>query len=97
MRRPSLGLNPGNEQEQASVRLLMGVALYAYIYTYPYTNWFNQQDSLQRMNQTALVFFSAALLLLSSIWVWPQKSILRRVVGMCMDVGMVTYRQNKPK
>ncbi|MFA7656491.1 ATP-binding protein [Acidithiobacillus thiooxidans] len=91
MRRPSLGMNPGNEQEQASLRLLMGVVLYTYIYTYPYANWFNRHDGLQILNQAAWVFFSAALLLLASIWIWPQKSILRRVVGMCVDIGMVTY------
>ncbi|MBU2843940.1 ATP-binding protein, partial [Acidithiobacillus thiooxidans] len=91
MRRPSLGMNPGNEQEQASLRLLMGGVLYTYIYTYPYANWFNRHDGLQILNQAAWVFFSAALLLLASIWIWPQKSILRRVVGMCVDIGMVTY------
>ncbi|PKY09932.1 hypothetical protein B1757_11565 [Acidithiobacillus marinus] len=91
MRSPRPGLNPGNEQEQASIRLLMGGVLYLYIYTYPYGTWFNQAGGWQILNQAALVFFAAASLLLVTIWIWPQKSPLRRTIGMCIDVGIVTY------
>ena len=91
MRAPRPGLNPGNEQEQASIRLLMGVVLYAYIYTYPYGTWFNHADGMHILNQAALGFFAAALLIIASFRIWPQPSPLRRMLGMCLDVGIATY------
>ncbi|WP_428607824.1 ATP-binding protein [Sedimenticola sp.] len=81
-----LNNRPDSEHEQAAVRIVIQVVLLVYILASgPFTN-----EALQEW-YFVLAFISCFILLAStlfiSILVWPEKSPLRRVIGIFADIS----------
>ncbi len=81
---------PDSEHEQAAIRLMIGLLAFFYLF------WFARQDGLTDETETQVLTVAAAFLLFSvgiilAIFLSPQISQIRRVLGMVADLSATTY------
>jgi two-component system, sensor histidine kinase RpfC len=88
--REKLARRPDSEHEQALVRIGVIVAVSIYLY---YT--FRADGLIAPMERRALLvcalFFAFSILLFCAILARPEKSPVRRVLGMFADIGTTSY------
>jgi two-component system sensor histidine kinase RpfC len=82
---------PDTEPEQAVVRVCVGVVVLAYL---SFGGVFTQaaEDAMSSTHRVVgLSFLACALLILAAVIAHPHRSVLRRLLGMGVDVGFTTY------
>lgn len=80
-----------SEHEQAMVRIVISLLVYAYMFSYPYTSWFKTFTALSTVRISAAIFIAFSIILLISIIIWPGKSASRRILGMIGDLGILSF------
>ena len=79
------------EHEQALLRLLIGIALFAYLLpdaTKHSTEWVYASRAYMIV---MAAFMLASFAVLTSIFIWPQPSPARRVIANALDVVTITF------
>jgi len=80
---------PGREHEQALLRLVLGTAALLYLLL-PYTGFIGA-----RAYPTALevvgAYLGFALVMLASVVAWPRAAVARRIIGLAVDLGTLSY------
>jgi len=86
-----LPLPRDTEREQATLRFVITAIVFAYLYTAgAFTDW--RDDAGTLFNLCFLASFLAfSLLLLCLIVLQPRSSTVRRIIGMCADLGATSY------
>ena len=88
--RERLKNRPDSEHEQAILRLVIGLAIFAYLYFA--VSWDGTiQPAEWVFLVTCLLLIAPALVILLSTIISPHSSPLRRFIGMGLDLGATTY------
>jgi len=82
---------PDTEPEQAIIRVCIGLLVLGYLYGGGvFTS--GPTDHLAGLHRVVgLVFLSCSVLLLAAIIARPRRSVVRRLLGMGIDIGFTTY------
>ena len=80
-----------SEHEQAIVRMVIGLLVYAYMFSYPYTSWFKTSAALSIVRISAAIFITFSITLFISVIIWPGRSPSRRILGMVVDLGTLSF------
>ena len=82
---------PDTEPEQAIVRVCIGVLVLTYLYgggVFAHAS----PDPLSAMHRiVGLAFLASSVAVLAAVIAWPFRSVLRRALGMAVDIGFTTY------
>ncbi len=89
--RQRLAGRPDSEHEQATIRVVIGLLVAAYLSS----PWFGSRvvdpKALMIVEVGVAVFIAASLLILLTIVLQPGKSAVRRLVGITLDLGATSY------
>lgn len=80
-----------SEHEQAIVRMVIGLLVYIYLFSSAYVSLLKNPRHLFTLQISAIIFIAFAIILFISIIVWPDKSPLRRILGMSGDLGGISF------
>jgi two-component system sensor histidine kinase RpfC len=82
---------PDTEPEQAILRVCIGVLVLTYLYgggVFEHASL----DPLTAMHRiVGLIFLASSVAVLGAVIAWPNRSVLRRALGMAVDIGFTTY------
>lgn len=88
--RQRLKNRPDSEHEQATLRLVIGLAIFSYLYFA--VSWDGKiQPAEWEFLLTCLLLIAPALIILLSTIISPRTSAIRRFIGMALDLGATTY------
>ncbi len=85
----SLKNRADSEHEQVLVRL--GLAIFALVFLLVSYAVAGETETRVEMITAALFYMAFSVSLAIALWFSPQPSVLRRVLGICTDMGIVTY------
>ena len=80
-----------SEHEQAIIRMVIGLLVYVYMFSYPYTSWFKTSAALSIVRISAAIFIAFSIVLFISVIIWPGRSPSRRILGMIGDFGTLSF------
>jgi len=82
---------PDTEPEQAIIRVCIGLLVLAYLYgggVFAH----GSPDAMSATHRVVgLAFLSSSVVILAAVVAWPRRSVLRRLLGMGVDIGFTTY------
>ena len=78
-----------SEHEQVLARIFIGSAYLGYVFYLLLSG--RLESDVSHILVIALLFVMTAFIMFSAIVVWPAISVPRRVFGMCLDLGVLTY------
>lgn len=87
--RRRLSVRPDSEHEQALIRLLLGLLLAAWVFS-PWLG-VGEADLRSGLQLTVAVFIGGGALLLGLAVLSSTASVVRRVLGMLLDLGTTSY------
>jgi two-component system sensor histidine kinase RpfC len=88
--REKLKKRPDSEHEQAAIRIIIGFAIIAYLFLAPSPNNGLQKYELKLLLPVA-IFIPLALAIFIGILIKPASSVVRRSMGMVIDISYATY------
>jgi two-component system, sensor histidine kinase RpfC len=88
--RQRLKQRPDSEHEQALLRLVIGIVAVTYLCFAIYRDGGIQQNEWEYLI-ISLLFIPVSLAILISIIIRPDASVLRRLLGIAIDIGFTTY------
>jgi len=88
--RERLKKRPDSEHEQASIRLIFGAAIFFYLKIAILWDGVIQPDEWEFLIASA-IFILFSLIILLGILIRPGTSVVRRFVGMAIDLGFTSY------
>lgn len=80
-----------SEHEQALIRVVIGIFVALYVYSPLYTQGLSRPLALVSAQLALGLFLGLSLLIFLAIIIWPEKSVIRRLLGMVADLGTTTY------
>jgi len=82
---------PDTEPEQAGIRVIIGILVLVYLYGRGVFEPASLDPMVTTHRWVGFIFFLSALLLLGDILIRPRVSVVRRLLGMMVDIGFTTY------
>ncbi len=82
---------PDTEPEQAIVRVCIGLLVLAYLYGGGVFAHGSPDTMSATHRVVGLAFLSSSVVILAAVAAWPRRSVLRRLLGMAVDIGFTTY------
>jgi len=80
-----------SEHEQAIIRLCAALIVFGYFFSPLYVERVGHIEILSQIRFVCLLFVFFSIVILSHILTSPKRSILRRFLGMCTDLGVTSY------
>jgi len=80
-----------SEHEQAIIRLVAALIVLGYFFSPLFIDRIGAIEILPQIQFICLLFVFFAILILSHILIYPEKSIPRRFLGMLTDLGVTSY------
>ncbi len=81
---------PDSEHEQASIRVVIGLIVFAYFLTTAFQTDFQNPQAVGAVLISG-GFLAFALVLFASIIIRPERAVIRRVLGIMGDLGATSY------
>ncbi len=81
---------PDSEHEQALIRLIVVSLICLYFATPQFAHWVNDAETVSLVRKLSLAFLAFSFLLLTHIFLFPRKSVVRRMLGMIADMTGVS-------